>query len=176
MLFVPAVVLGVLAVVGYIYQKRTGKPFIAYDNGKPELWKMQPDDDIQDVVTLDELEGLWSMVSVGRNGKFAPPDVIQQSAIAIAIVADTLTVTNTLKLSTVKINSDVIPNELDQTSEDGDVHLCIVRIRNGMLEICQAEAGKQRPKDFSHQGIDGASLTLFQKTMSASEMDADAAV
>ena len=115
MLFVPAVVLGVLVVVGCIYQKRTGKPFVAYDNGKPELWKMQPDDDIQDVVTLDELEGLWSMVSVGRNGKFAPPDVIQQSAIAIAIVADTLTVTNTLKLSTVKINSDVIPSELDQT-------------------------------------------------------------
>ena len=72
MMFVPAIVLGALIIVGLIYRKSTGKPFITYDNGKLELWKTRPDDEIQDTVSLQEIEGLWSMVSVGRNGNFAP--------------------------------------------------------------------------------------------------------
>ncbi|MDB4766939.1 hypothetical protein OAG71_04545, partial [bacterium] len=120
--------------------------------------------------------GLWSMVSVGRNGNFAPPDVIKRSAIAIAIIGNTFTVTNTLKLSTVEIKNDVVPNELDQTADDdGETHLCIVRFRNGMLEICQAEVGKPRPTDFSHQRTDGASLTLFQKTADAEDLEGEIA-
>ena len=106
-----------------------------------------------------------------------PPEVIERSAIAIAIIGNTFTVTNTLKLSTVEIRNDVIPNELDQTADDdGSTHLCIVRLRNGMLEICQAEVGKPRPTDFNHQRIDGASLTLFQKTAGPGGIEGEIAI
>ncbi len=39
--------------------------------------------------------------------------------------------------------------ELDQIGDDGDTHLCLARLRNNQLEICQAEVGKERPTDFN---------------------------
>ena len=164
MLFVPAVALALLVAASVAYRLVTGKPLFAFDDGEPKLWQTQPDDDIATNVTLESIEGLWRMVSVGRNGNFAPPDVIERSAVAVAIVGNTFTLTNTLKLSTVEINNDFEPNRLDQTDETGDTHLCIVRMRNGLLEICQAEVGKPRPTDFAHNRSDGASLTLFKRT------------
>jgi uncharacterized protein (TIGR03067 family) len=164
MLFVPAVVLVVLGVSSVIYKLVTGKPLFVFDDGKTKIWKTQPDDDIVVDVTLESIQGLWEMVSVGRNGNFAPPELIEQSQVAIAIVGNTSTMTKTLELSTVKINNDFTPNHLDQTDENGDKHLCIVRMRNGLLEICQAEVDKPRPSDFDHMRSDGASLTLFKRT------------
>jgi len=64
-------------------------------------------------------------------------------------------------------NNDLDPNQLDQHDDNGDTHLCIVRMRNGLLEICQAEVGKPRPTDFDHMRSDGASLTLFKRTESS---------
>jgi len=79
MLFVPAVVLAVLVVCSVIYRVVTGKPFFVFDDGKAKLWETQPDDKIVTKVTLESIEGLWQMVSVGRNGNFAPPEVIENS-------------------------------------------------------------------------------------------------
>ena len=130
-------------------------------------------DDIVDDVSLEAIEGLWRMISVGRNGNFAPKDVIEQSNFAIAIVGNTLTVTNSLEMSTIELNSSVVPNQLDQTDQDGDKHLCIVRLRNGYLEICQGEAGRSRPKDFARRRRDGASLTLFERVADTDDLEAD---
>jgi len=171
MLFVLAIAVAALVVWAIVYKTLTGKPFIVIDNGEPKFWKENPDDVIEDIVTLESLQGLWRMASVGRNGNFAPPDVIEQANLSIAVVADTFTITNTLELSTVEINNDVVPNQLDQTSADGDVHLCILRWRNGKLEICQAESGKPRPSDFTHVRTDGASLTLFEKLIDSNQLD-----
>ena len=107
------------------------------------------------------------MVSVGRNGKFAPPKVIAETGITIAIVGDTFTDTNTLELTNVRLNNATIPNMLDQIQDNGDAHLCIVRMRNQFLEICQADNGKPRPTDFAHARIDGATLALFERVGSA---------
>lgn len=74
------------------------------------------------------------MISVGRNGNFAPKEVIEKSNFTIAIVGNTLTNTSALTMSTIKINNDIIPNHLDKTDEDGNTHQCLVRL-GGML-IC----------------------------------------
>lgn len=129
------------------------------------------DGEIVDLVTLESIQGLWRIISVGRNGNFAPPEVIEQENVAIAIVGNTMTLTNTLELSSIELNNDVIPNQLDQTDQNGDTHLCIVRMRGGNLEICQGEVAKPRPTTFDRQRNDGASLTMFEMVMSAEEME-----
>jgi uncharacterized protein (TIGR03067 family) len=120
-------------------------------------------DNIVDNVSLESIEGLWRMISVGRNGNFAPKAVIDKANLTIAIVGGTFTVTNSLEMSTVELNNKVTPNQLDQIDANGDKHLCIVRLRNGCLEICQGEAGRPRPTDFNRKRKDGASLTMFER-------------
>lgn len=129
------------------------------------------DGDVVDLVTLESIEGLWRMISVGRNGNFAPPEVIEKGNVTVAIVGNTITPTDTLELSTIELNNNVIPNQLDQTDQNGDKHLCIIRMRGGNLEICQGEVGKPRPTSFNRQRNDGASLTMFEMVMNAEELE-----
>ncbi|WP_040769416.1 hypothetical protein, partial [Novipirellula maiorica] len=56
---------------------------------------------IIDNVSLDEIQGMWRMISVGRNGNFAPKEVIERSNFTIAIVSNTLTDINSLTMSTI---------------------------------------------------------------------------
>ncbi len=72
-------------------------------------------------------------------------------------------------MSTIEVKNDVVPNHLDQTDEDGDKHLCLVRLRINHLEMCQAEVGKPRPKDFNPKRRDGASLVLFERISTADD-------
>ena len=157
---------------GVIYTWTTGKPFIVVHSGSPNPKAVERDFEevIVDHVSLDHLQGLWRMVSVGRNGNFAPKEVIEKSNFTIAIVANTLTNTSALTMSRIEIKNDVVPNHLDQTDEDGETHLCIVRLRNHHLEMCQGEVGKPRPIDFNRKRRDGASLVLFERIATSSEL------
>lgn len=170
-MFVPALVFAALAIWAIVYKLSTGKPFIVVHGGRNDTTARDHDGEIVDLVTLESIQGLWRVISVGRNGNFAPPEVIEQGNIAIAIVGNTMTLTNTLELSTIELNNDVIPNQLDQTDQDGDTHLCIIRKRDGNLELCQGEVGKPRPTNFDRQRNDGASLTMFEMVMSADELE-----
>lgn len=118
---------------------------------------------VVDHVTQESMQGLWRMISLGRNGNFAPQEHLDKMNFAIAIVSNTMTITNSLEMSTFELNNTVVPNQLDQFADDGDKHLCIVRFRDGKLEMCQGEAGKPRPVDFNRKRKDGASLTLFER-------------
>ncbi|EMI17093.1 hypothetical protein RMSM_05988, partial [Rhodopirellula maiorica SM1] len=52
----------------------------------------------------------------------------------------------------------------------GETHLCLVRLRNGHLEMCQGEVGKPRPLDFNRKRRDGASLVLFERIATSDEL------
>lgn len=55
----------------------------------PKVLAQGSEDVIIDHVSLDRLQGLWRMISVGRNGNFAPKEVIEKSNFTIAIVSNT---------------------------------------------------------------------------------------
>lgn len=127
------------------------------------MHEAKPDDEIIENVSLETVQGRWRMVSVGRNGNFAPQHVIEKGNLVMTITADRYLLNGTQEGGRLKICGGSMPTQMDQLGDDGDSHLCIVRIRNKELEICQAEVGGKRPSDFRAMRSDGASLTRFEK-------------
>ncbi len=122
-------------------------------------------------VTLESLQGKWRMVSVGKNGNFAPPAVIASKKTFLIIQGDQYSViTNDAKgdAGTIKLDTSKSPVHFDQHitsgSDKGQVHLGIVRFRVGLLENCQGDIGDPRPKDFARKRKDDASLVCFRHT------------
>jgi uncharacterized protein (TIGR03067 family) len=121
-------------------------------------------------VTLESLQGRWRMVSVGKNGNFAPPAMIASAKIFMIIEGnDYRVVTDGRKgdQGTIKLDTSQEPVHFDQHITHGDdagsVHLGIARFRDGMLENFQGDKGGPRPKRFVRQWDDGASLAAFRR-------------
>jgi uncharacterized protein (TIGR03067 family) len=163
LLFLSAVVV-IVVIWGVVYTRLTGKPLIVVD------WDYNPADVVENV-SLDSLQGSWQMVSIGRNGNFAPQHGIEQANIVMKIDGNEMRIVADQTRSTFTLNHDAVPNQMNQIADDGDEHLCIVRFRNHELEICQGEAGKPRPANFNANRRDGANLTRFKKI---ADSDADA--
>ena len=104
-----------------------------------------------------------------RNGNFAPQEVVDESNLVMSISENSFELNDSSTSGTLKIRNNVLPTYMDQLDHDGDVHRCIVRFRNGELEICQGEVGKKRPLHFSEVRFEGASLTRFKSIDSAKE-------
>ena len=120
-------------------------------------------------VTLESLQGKWQMVSVGKNGNFAPPAMIASAKIFMIIEGDQYTVvTKGTKgdQGSLKLDTSKKPVHFDQHitlgDDAGSVHLGIVRFKDGLLENCQGDVGCPRPKDFARKRQDGASLASFR--------------
>jgi len=120
-------------------------------------------DVIVDDVSLEDMQGSWEMVSVGRNGNFAPPEVLQNASVGFVVSGARFFIEATNGTGTLKVDRSFSPVHLDQCDDDGDTHLCIVRLRNGELEICQGETGSPRPETFDPNRHDNASLTRFKR-------------
>jgi uncharacterized protein (TIGR03067 family) len=121
-------------------------------------------------VTIESLQGKWRMVSVGKNGNFAPPQFIANTRIFMLIDGDTYKVETNGSIGDVGklvLDTTKSPVCFDQVitggSDAGKTHLGIVRFRDGLLENCQAEKGNPRPKDFNRNRKDNASLASFRK-------------
>jgi uncharacterized protein (TIGR03067 family) len=120
-------------------------------------------------VTLDDLQGKWQMISVGRNGNFAPPDRVLAGEIYLSIRGNKFSVTGAGKLQdqgTVRFDGAQTPAHFDQhsTGPDGmSVRLGIIRLEDDELECCQGEPGSPRPKDFARNRRDGANLARFRR-------------
>lgn len=121
-------------------------------------------------VTLEALQGRWRMVSVGRNGNFAPPQAMANVKIVMTIQGENYFIeSNGTKSDSGLIRLDTTQNPVhfDQVITGGDdagnTHLGIVRFRDGLLENCQGEKGHPRPKDFARKRNDDASLASFRK-------------
>ena len=123
----------------------------------------QPGDEIIANLSLSDIQGRWRMVSVGRRGNFAPPEVLQSSEVVFEINGDAFTIPHTGTTGRLMLSTSHTPVHLDQLNDDGDNHKCIARIRNGELEICQAENGDERPANFNPNRHDNASLTRFTR-------------
>ena len=150
--------------VQWIWSRVTGKPLLsANTNATGSSNASAADDRIIDSVTLEAMQGEWELVSIGRNGNFAPQHVIDNSRMTMSIDGDNMSVVESDGSSKLKVDNGVSPTQLDQLDDDGDLHLCIVRIRNDELEICQGEVGKDRPTDFNPNRSDGASLVRYAK-------------
>jgi uncharacterized protein (TIGR03067 family) len=158
------VVVAIVIIWGIVYTRRTGKPFIVVD------WEYNPNDLVENV-SLESLQGTWRMVSLGRNGNFAPQQGIEQADIVMKIDGNQFRIVGDQTGGTITLNCEVHPNEMNQIDDDGDEHLCIVRFKNHELEICQGEVGKRRPTHFRANRRDGASLTRFKKIALSSDAD-----
>lgn len=163
----PAIILAIVILVAMRHARHTGKPLFTYDSGEPDH---DPNDKLENV-SLESLQGTWRMVSVGRNGNFAPQDGIEQANIVMKIDGSEFRMVDDQAGGTFTLNRDAVPNEMNQIADDGDEHLCIVRFRNHELEICQGDVGKPRPTAFRVKRRDGASLTRFKRIAVTSEAD-----
>ena len=120
-------------------------------------------------VTLASLQGTWRMVSVGKNGRFAPKSFLAMARICITIEGDRYKVAVNGRVDgrgTIVLDESTSPALLDRHIEVGDdagqVRLGIVRFRHGMLEEFIAEKGCPRPKQFVRRWNDGADLAIFR--------------
>jgi len=123
-----------------------------------------------DSITLETLKGKWRMVSVGKNGNFAPAKMILDARIFMIIEGDRYTIITegqNADEGTIKLDVSKKPVHFDQhvTSGDdaGSTHLGIIRFRDGMLENFQGDNGCPRPKEFTRIWNDGASLAAFRR-------------
>ncbi len=123
----------------------------------------QPGDEIRNDISLQDIQGCWQMVSVGRNGNFAPPEVFEQRIVRFRIDGIHVVIEPHNTTGTLKVDNSFQPVRLDQCDDDGDIHLCIARIRNSELEVCQSETGADRPQNFDPNRNDNASLTRFKR-------------
>jgi len=125
---------------------------------------------IQEHVTLDDLQGSWQMISCGQQGNFAPKDMLAAANIVLRIEGNkyfTSAGGTVDEKGALHVDSSKQPVRFDQHIEFGEdagsVHKGIVRLRDGQLEHCQGEVGQPRPKDFARKRKDTASLVLFQR-------------
>jgi uncharacterized protein (TIGR03067 family) len=121
-------------------------------------------------VTMEALQGTWLMVSCGKNGNFAPPQMIQMANIRMTIRGDRYAITqsgNPSDSGTLRVDASQSPVTFDHHVLAGDdagkVHLGLVRFVGDELENCQGDIGCRRPKDFNPQRHDGASLARFRR-------------
>lgn len=127
-------------------------------------------------VTLEALQGEWRMVSVGRNGNFAPAAVIQSSNIRMIITGNEYRVVNEGTIAdqgTLVLDAANRPAHLDQHishgAEAGSVRRGIVRLRDGLLEHFQGTSGGSRPEQFVREWSDGTSLAGFRRVEARDE-------
>ncbi len=169
MLTVPTVLAALFVISGLVYSHITGRPLVVFHSGKPPALREgdETDEDIQEFVTLESMQGVWRMASVGRNGNFAPEELVDEASILMKIEDDRFWIGDTESAGRIRIRNHVLPTQMDQLA-DGEVSRCIVRFRNNGLEIFQAESGKRRPKTFTPVQYNGASLATFARVSDSS--------
>lgn len=146
-------------------QKQTDARLARLRQKREEIAKHgeQPSDEIFQQPSLTDLQGQWRMVSVGKKGKFAPEEVFAKSLTLFTISENNYEISPMGLKGQLVVDSSKCPTHLDQHNTKGEIRLCIVRIRNGELEICQAVVGDDRPTDFNPNRLDNASLTRFAR-------------
>jgi uncharacterized protein (TIGR03067 family) len=160
LIIVVVVISVVVAICNFISRKRTGKPFIVIDWGTPQ--SAPPPVITGGPVTLDNLQGRWRMVEVGKNGRFSPVVETALSNFVMEIAGDRFSLPSN-EGGRLHLDNGTFPTAMDQIGDDGDIHRCIARLIDGQLEICQGDVNKPRPKDFSRSRRDDASLVRFSR-------------
>jgi uncharacterized protein (TIGR03067 family) len=122
------------------------------------------------VPTLDDLQGKWRLVTVGRNGGKAPFFVPWLIKIRWQIDGSRYTklvrgeVSETGRLALKPTTDHALLNELIETGDDaGQKHLGILRLNGRRLEHLQAEIGDPRPESFPYTKVTQANFAVFKR-------------
>ena len=103
------------------------------------------------------------MIEAGKNGSFAPIHELALSNFVMEITGDRFTLPGSDQGGRLHVDDSSFPTVMDRICDDGDIHRCIARFVDGQLEICQGDANKSRPMDFSRSRKDDASLVRFAR-------------
>tara|TARA_R110002072_G_scaffold302332_1_gene484757 strand:- start:58 stop:570 length:513 start_codon:yes stop_codon:yes gene_type:complete len=158
-----AVAAVIIWVWSYIYTKRTGKPFIVIDSGKSESTSPKASRIEGDQVTLEQLQGEWRMLECGKRGRFAPIEEIALANVRMLIDGTNLLMVDSGEKDAISLDESTFPTEFDQVDDDGAVTRGIARFLDGQLELCQADAGKPRPSDFSRARSNPNTVVRFTR-------------
>jgi uncharacterized protein (TIGR03067 family) len=98
-----------------------------------------------------KIQGTWTLVSVERNGKPLPDEVIQH--IKLIFAGDKLTTQSKDRKTegTFKLDSNKTPKEID-LDMDGHIGKGIYQLDGDNLKIVHGEVGDARPQDFPRAG------------------------
>jgi uncharacterized protein (TIGR03067 family) len=114
-----------------------------------------------DPVTFDALQGEWRVLEMGKRGRFAPIEELALADLRMRVSGDRLTMLRSGETDKLKLNAATFPTELDQLGTDGKTTLCIARMLDGQLELCQADPGDGRPSNFSRDRSNKNTVVRF---------------
>lgn len=116
---------------------------------------------------LELLQGAWKVTSAERDGK---PDDLSKNAVITFTKDSKLTVKladGKSAASSFKLDPAQKPKAIDYTPTDGPdkgkTHLGIYSLEGDTLKICRADAGKERPKDFTTKADSARMLFVLQR-------------
>jgi len=116
-----------------------------------------------------QLDGDWEWASAVENGKKAPtpPDNPLLSFKGDTLTTKIVNVETAGVKSSVKVDASKTPKAIDLTPLDGPdkgkTSLGIYEIKGDELRLCTAEAGKDRPTEFSAKEGSGQILTVLKR-------------
>jgi uncharacterized protein (TIGR03067 family) len=110
---------------------------------------------------LKRFQGTWSITSAVEGGKAAPEEMIKDFRVVIEGNKMTVTMGDKSMEGTFKIDPDKKPKQIDvMFKEKKKGGKGIYRFKKGgMLEVCAAEEGEERPTEF--KSAEGSKTALF---------------
>jgi uncharacterized protein (TIGR03067 family) len=115
---------------------------------------------------LKKLEGIWSMVSGEAKGEKLPEATVKGAKLTIVGDKHTVKVGEDTLVGTHKLDPATKPHSIDAMDTEGPykgktVH-GIYKIEKGVLTVCFAPPGKDRPKEFSTKSGTGEFLHVWK--------------
>jgi len=114
---------------------------------------------------LAKLQGTWQLVSAETDGQKAPEERVQQTRVVIAGSKHTVYFGADAVAKDVPFTLDPTksPKATDDTLSDGQVVRGIYKLDGDILTSCVAQAGKDRPTEFTAQAGSGQMLRVFRR-------------
>jgi uncharacterized protein (TIGR03067 family) len=117
--------------------------------------------------------GSWKVIEMSRNGRSAPPMIIQAAGYFIDSKTLVPTVNGTVRADDAvawELNESVRPKQIDLTELDsGETSLGIFDLAGDRLRICFASPGDERPRSF--ESNEGATLMVLERVKHGKETD-----
>ena len=116
---------------------------------------------------IDLLQGIWSISELEVDGQKMPSEILSEAQITIKKNRFTSTGMGAVYEGTIELDSSEMPPHLtmqfDAGPEKGNKNLGIYEVRNGILRICLATRGTERPTRFATKPGTGLALETLTK-------------
>jgi uncharacterized protein (TIGR03067 family) len=121
-----------------------------------------PKDD-RGVKELKKLEGTWELASAEINGEKAPEEGLKKSSLTIKGGKYVAKLGDDTFEGTLKLDPSQKPKTMDAVESADRTHLGIYELKGDEFKVCLAEAGKDRPKEFSAASGSGQFLLVWKR-------------